>query len=37
MMEGEDCNTSGHKGDNEIFVNRVAFPKDGEVEEHDRE
>ncbi len=36
MVDSENGHTHGHKRHNKIFVERVGFPKYGEVEEHDR-
>ena len=37
MVEGKDCDSGGDKRYYEVFVERVGFPEDGEVEEHDGE
>ena len=37
MVKREYCDSSGYERYDEVFVERVGFPKDGEVEEHDGE
>lgn len=37
MVECEYCDSGGHERYDEVFVERIGFPEDGEVEEHDRE
>lgn len=36
-MQGEDCDSGGYEGHNKVFVERIAFAEDGEVQEHDWE
>lgn len=36
-MEREDCYSGGHGGDDEVLVQRIPFPENGDVEEHDGE
>lgn len=36
-MQGEDGDAGGYEQDDEVFVKRVAFAEDGQVEEHYRE
>ena len=37
MVKREYCDSSGYERYDEVFVERVGFPEDGEVEEHDGE
>jgi hypothetical protein len=36
-VKREDGDTASDGGDDEVFVQRVAFPEDGDVQEHDGE
>ncbi len=37
MVKREYCHSSGYERYDEVFVERVGFPEDSEVEEHDGE
>ena len=37
MVKGEDCDSGGYERYDKVFIERVGFPEDGEVEEHDGE
>ena len=37
MVEGEEGDAGGNEGDDAIFIERVGFAEDGELEEHDGE
>lgn len=37
MVEGEDGDAGGNERNNEVFVKRVAFAEDGQMQEHDGE
>lgn len=36
-MQSEDGDAGGHKSNDKVFVQRVTFAEDGEVQEHYRE
>ena len=36
MVDGENGHANSHEGYDQVFVERVGFPEDGKVEEHDR-
>ena len=33
-MQSEDCDSGGHEGDDEVFVERIGFAEEGQVQEH---
>lgn len=35
MVDGENGHANSHEGHDKVFVERVGFPEDGKVEEHD--